>query len=372
MEDAPLPNKCSIMIKSDKKNSYQIYFTSIENYLLIQAFKDINNSKITHENKIPLIDIRLNKYFSICESIYDVLFSLKQNLTNNVKLEEINDDLQIIIPLNHPLAKEISFNLKNCDNNLNKNIFNTDLINSLLDTINSLSEKINEQQKEINDLKKRVTDLENNNTFNKKTQTQNAIKKDNTQTNSIIKNNNNSNINNDISIPYYFNKYEFSNIIKSPAEEISIKNWIYSYDRKVKFKLLFRMSEDGNKTLNFHIKCDHKGKTLILLETKEGKRMGGYTSLQWNMDGESKYGENVWLFTLGKNMFKFILEKQNKKPSIICNMNNGPSFEEGIVFKDNDLSVGFIENSGILKNLGIIEKKINIKELEVFQVFIKY
>ena len=343
MEDAPLPNKCSILLQSDKNNSYNIYFTSIENYLLIQASKDINNSKISHENKIPLIDIRLNKYFSICESTHDVLFSLKPNLTNNVKLEEIDDDLQIIIPLNHPLAKEISFNLKNCHNNLNNTNLNNDLINSLLDTINSLSQKINEQQKEINDLKKRVTNLENNNNNSLNNLTQNVVEKDN------IQKNNNSNMNNDIPIPYYFNKYEFSNIIKSAAEELSIKNWIYSYDKKINFKLLFRMSKDGNKALNFHLKCDQKGKTLILLETKEGKRMGGYTSLQWNMNGESKYGENVWLFTLGKDMYKFILAKQNKNPSIICNMNNGPSFEDGIIFKDNDLTVGYIYSVYIKK-----------------------
>ena len=135
---------------------------------------------------------------------------------------------------------------------------------------------------------------------------------------------------------------------KKKEEELSIKNWINSY-KQIKFNLLFRMSRDGTTTINFHAKCDNKGKTLILIETKDGKRFGGYTSLQWNMEGEKRYGENIWLFNLEKSIYKYNLIKQGKTPAIICDMNNGPSFEEGIIFKDNNLSVGYIEHKGLIK-----------------------
>ena len=111
MEDAPLPNEYSITYKSNKSNQYKIKFICIDNYLLIQSNKESKDNKI-YENKIQLKDIKLNKYFSICDSIYDVLFSLKPNLSNNVSLEELNEELKLTIPLNHPLAKEITFNLK--------------------------------------------------------------------------------------------------------------------------------------------------------------------------------------------------------------------------------------------------------------------
>ena len=158
---------------------------------------------------------------------------------------------------------------------------------------------------------------------------------------------------------------------KKKKEELSIKNWINSY-KQIKFNLLFRMSRDGTTTINFPAKCDNKGKTLILIETKDGKRFGGYTSLQWNMEGEKRYGENIWLFNLEKSIYKYNLIKQGKTPVIICDMNNGPSFEEGIIFKDNNLSVGYIEHQGLIKGEEIIDKKIQVKELEVFQVNIRY
>ena len=116
MEDAPLPNENTIILKSDKNNTYKIKFTAKDNYLLIQSMKE-SKENIIYESKILLSDIKLNKYFSICDSIYDVLLSLKPNLSNNIKLEEINNELKLIIPLNHPLAKEIIFNLKLQQNN---------------------------------------------------------------------------------------------------------------------------------------------------------------------------------------------------------------------------------------------------------------
>ena len=132
------------------------------------------------------------------------------------------------------------------------------------------------------------------------------------------------------------------------------------------------MSFDGNTAINFHTKCDNKGKTLILIETKDGKRIGGYTSLQWNMEGQKKYGDNLCLFTMGVNMFRFPLLQQNKSGAIICDMSNGSSFEEGIIFKDNTLSVGYIENKGIYNTGKFSEEKFYVKELEVFQIYINY
>ena len=112
MEDAPLPNEYSITLKSDKNNIFNLKFIGIDNYLLIQSKQESKDNNNIYENKIQLSDIKLNKYFSICDSIFDVLLSLKPNLSNNIKLEEIKEELNLTIPLNHPLAKEISFNLK--------------------------------------------------------------------------------------------------------------------------------------------------------------------------------------------------------------------------------------------------------------------
>ena len=72
MDDAPLPNENSIILKSDKNIIYKIKFIANDNYLLLQSFKD-NKDEITYEDKIHLNTIKLNKYFSICDSIFDVM-----------------------------------------------------------------------------------------------------------------------------------------------------------------------------------------------------------------------------------------------------------------------------------------------------------
>ena len=318
-----------------------------------------------------MIIIKLNKYFSICESIYDVLYTIRTNLSSNLKLEEINEEMKLTIPLNHPLAKEISFNLKKKQND---NSINSDLIQDLINIITDLSIKVDNQQKEIDSLKKRISDLETVNKNQSLKKEERIPKNDKMQQNNMIifHGINNNFYNNDIKPKaYYFCKTEYSYIMKSKIEEISIKNWIHG-NNKIQFKLLFRMSRDGTSTISFHSKCDSKGKTIILVETKDGKRIGGYTSLQWNMEGEKKYGDNLWLFTFENNMYRFHLMKQDGRGAIICNMSNGPSFDEGLIFKDNTLSVGYVESNGILKMSGLSGKIIQIKELEVFQVIIKY
>ena len=369
MEDAPLPNEYSVSLKSDKNNNYTIKFIGVDNYLLIRAFKDSKNN-IIHEIKVLLNDIKSNKYFSICDTIYDVLYSLKPNLINKVTLEELNDELKLTIPLNHPLAKEISFNLKQ-NQNSNSNS-NEQQIQKLFELINSLTKKVDNQQLEINSLKKRINELENIN--KQKTQNNKIEDKPNNKEYNYINNKNNNFSQNNLSTKqnaYYFSKTENSYILKNKNEELSLKNFIHG-NSQIKFKLLFRMSRDGVSTINFHGKCDSCGKTLVLIETKEGKRIGGYTSLQWNMDGAKKYGENVWLFNLEGTIWKYPLMKQNRLGAIICDMTNGPSFDEGIIFKNNDLSVAYLECQAIFKVGGFTDKKIYIKELEVFQVNIKY
>ena len=358
MEDAPLPNKYSISVNSDKNNKFEIEFTNEENCLLILS--KFNND--IYQDKIQLSEIKLNKYFSICDSIYDVLFTLKQCLLNT-KLQEINNELILTIFLNHPLAKEIQFFLKKKLLNDNPNN-NSELIQNLTNLVNSLSLKIDSQQKEIDSLKQRITILEKNNSSQK---IQSTIKEE-----KPLKNENN--FNNDLSNSnrYYFSKYEYSNIIRTEIEDISIRNWIHGMKTIIKFKLLYRMSRDGTSSLDFHSRCDNQGKTLVLIETKNGKRIGGYTPLQWNSGGGFKCGINIWIFTLDGTMYRYPLMKPGQEGSINCCLNNGPSFEEGITFRNNTLSVGYIEHKGLMNASGITDKKIEIKEIEVFQVYIKY
>ena len=319
------------------------------------------------------------------------MITLNSNLSNkDIKLEEKEEELTLTIPLNHPLVKEIIFNLK-----IKGNKDSNELVNKLYDMVQSLNQKVESQQKEIEQLKQRVKELENyreeqlSKENTKEIETKNQYEDNNNNYNNNNYNNNNyNNYNNNYknkknynkSDKYYNNnttnnKYsivKMTNLIKDENEEISIKNWINGLSRPINWKLLFRMSRDGTKTIDFHSHCDSQGKTLILIETTEGLRIGAYTSLQWNMDGNKKYGDNLWLITFQKTLFRIPIIKQNGSGAILCDMSYGPSFDEALIIKNNDLTKGFIEHQGFFKASGFPQKSFKIKELEVFQVNIKY
>ena len=68
-----------------------------------------------------------------------------------------------------------------------------------------------------------------------------------------------------------YNKFfKSSSIIKNDNDNINlIKNWIEETIKKdkIKFELIFKMSENGNKSEDFHKYCDNKGPTLTLIKT---------------------------------------------------------------------------------------------------------
>ena len=90
----------------------------------------------------------------------------------------------------------------------------------------------------------------------------------------------------------------------------SIKNF--------KSKLLYRKSLHGDNYKNFHDLCDNQGPNLILIKSKEGFIIGGYTPLSWNNVGGWKGDNDTFLFSLTNEK---IYPKINKDGSIFCNNN---------------------------------------------------
>ena len=80
------------------------------------------------------------------------------------------------------------------------------------------------------------------------------------------------------------NDFESSSIIKDDMKNIElIINWIKETinKEKIKFKLIFKMSENGTKSEDFHKTCDNQGPTLTLVKTTKNKIFGGFTPLNW-------------------------------------------------------------------------------------------
>ena len=85
-----------------------------------------------------------------------------------------------------------------------------------------------------------------------------------------------------------------------------IINWIKEKTNKnsVKFKLIFRMSENGSKSSDFHKYCDNKGPTLTIIKTTKNKLFGGFTPLDWKDKGGEIIDESNQTFIFSLNLDK--------------------------------------------------------------------
>ena len=80
--------------------------------------------------------------------------------------------------------------------------------------------------------------------------------------------------------------YNNSKIIENDKEkDLAIRKWIDPYKKDFKFKLLFRMSRDGNQSSQYHNLCDGKENLLTIIQTDNNNRFGGFASKSWGVQG---------------------------------------------------------------------------------------
>ena len=168
-------------------------------------------------------------------------------------------------------------------------------------------------------------------------------------------------------------KYMNSDIVKSPMEESMLLNKLGKKGKTIKLKLLYKATIDTDRAEIFHKKCDKAKTSLVIIETVNGMRFGGYTTQSWKGDGVDKNDENAFVFSLDKLQIYNIISGQ---PAIGCYPKYGPVFlgcqikvndnffvKGGTTFRKN---VNYAINSDFELNDGI--KFFGIKELEVFEV----
>lgn len=166
-----------------------------------------------------------------------------------------------------------------------------------------------------------------------------------------------------------------SEIIKSEEEESLIGDMISMIKIK-KYRLLFRSSRDGDSANKFHTICDNHSKLIILVETKQGLRFGGYTSSKFKGTAHMKKDNNAFLFSLDKKKVYNIIPEEY---AIYCYPNSGPSFSNGSLH----IPDFFFEKPGRTGPVGGPfqfekdyelnngEKNFFVQKLEIFQVKIE-
>ena len=173
-----------------------------------------------------------------------------------------------------------------------------------------------------------------------------------------------------------------STIINENIEEKeTIRKWI---NPEVSFqtKLLYRLSRDGSSIFNFHSKCDYISPTLLLIESHDQNKFGGYTTASWDMfGGIYKNGTKTFLFSLTRNK-KYVRKSNiNYNGDIFSGSRDiGPWFGiHDLYFYGtmNDLysykysgQCAFLDGNGIVDRTSI-DNSIVVKEVELYQIIFR-
>ena len=96
-------------------------------------------------------------------------------------------------------------------------------------------------------------------------------------------------------------KYKIKGDIIHNKDEIElITRKINKVNKKITLNLIYKATVDSDKASAFHKKCDSAKSSLVLVETDEGKRFGGFTTSSWSGDCVDKKDEDAFVFSLDK------------------------------------------------------------------------
>ncbi|KAJ5067119.1 pep-cterm sorting domain-containing protein [Anaeramoeba ignava] len=150
-----------------------------------------------------------------------------------------------------------------------------------------------------------------------------------------------------------------SNIISEKKHVKKLKKWINDDEFFSKMKLGFSATRDGFKAKKWHSICDNKGKTLVIIKTKDNFIFGGFTQVgfttnksKWSRkDRKHKDGYirdiNAFIFSLRNDKHnrkpeKFTIKKVQAENAIWYDLNCGPIFGSGNdFFLQNNLHFGY-------------------------------
>ena len=172
-------------------------------------------------------------------------------------------------------------------------------------------------------------------------------------------------------------KYKVKGDIIHNKDEIElITRKINKVNKKITLNLIYKATVDSDKASAFHEKCDSAKSSLVLVETDEGKRFGGFTTSSWSGDCVDKKDEDAFVFSLDKMK---VYPNIPDEDAIGCYPKYGPvflgcqiriydefftkggtTFEKGLNYKTEE---DYELNGG--------ERNFNVKEIEVYEVIIQ-
>ena len=332
VNQTPGKNLNELPSKTFKLKDFELKIFQAENSIIVHVTENKDYSNTLYNAELSLDElVKLNRrIFRSFESIEDVFTEFFKTLGENnitIKKEENKINLTIICEfLGKKQEAKIILNPKkpSVEETIPK-------ICDKVKEIDSLNLIIDEQKKIIEQIKKDFNDYKNY-AENKFKELEALIKKESENLKYNIEYNDGYYLNSD-----EINKYK----VEFPKFKENVNSYIMKYyelnlieagikkkqNKTIKkFTLLFRASRDGYSYSNFHSKCDGKVNTLILVETTNRRRFGGYTECQWDQNDSYKSGPYSFIFSFDN---KKIYYSKNGENSIYGSSSYGPVFGSG-------------------------------------------
>ena len=330
--DTPTP-------KPTNSNQRKFLFINDQNQA-IDIFMEINNNKLIlstefNENKkynsFYSFDAmkEKNKFFCLCQDLEDALNQIEILILknkNNVIFKKSDNKIILNIPTNINLSPQIIFELKEIDDNISKDLDAPDISELYKDNNNTPGNNNNGDKNIILFLKERIYNLEKQMTI--------------------------LNMNFGILPEYYFNR---------------IKEWICGDKNKIRFNLIYRLSEHENNYNRYHANVAIKGPKIFIFITENLSIFGSY--------GTNYYSDTKNVWTADANAFIFSLNLDKKYPAKKAEDNYlignyGYDFND-ITFSSFDERIGIFDKTGTYLDKYELEgnsKKFYVKHFLVYTV----
>jgi len=228
-----------------------------------EQFEKLKNNYTSLQKDSEALQEQNKEFLQLKETLENNNEILKNNLEQfNKDNETLKQNLTMATNQNQALANEINV-LKS---NAQKSQYNEEEIKNMMEELNAY--RIKAQENDM--LKKHIEELEYQIQAIQERQEEEDVKE--------VK----------------------GDIIHDMNELEMITKKINKENKRIIINLLYKASADSDSAAVFHEKCDGANNTIVLVETKDGKRFGGYTTKSWAGNCVEKADPDAFIFSFDK------------------------------------------------------------------------
>ena len=336
--------------------------------ILYLIFRPSKKSQENTDNNNNQENSNINDIDTLTKKGEELKIENNKLISQKENLQKENDDLEKQI-------KELNDKIKN--NNDNKNNEEKEIndkkekiqeyekktreIKEKIEQLNKkgkeLKDKKEENDKEIKSLQSKIEELEKELNIEEKKEEKKEDKKEDNKNNEQPQPSN----------PELVARIDSKIIMELKQVEL-LDKW---FERKLKFKLLYRATDDKYSSNEFHKKVDQYKNTLILIKDINNFIYGGFTTKTWDGNKIFKNDKHSILFNIDKEKY---YEVKDESHAIFCDTNLLAVFgDKDLVLGPNSIESNFPKCYGSSKDIEKNEltmgyNKLTPSEIEVFQL----